>query len=73
MSNLNKDLSLEQQFNLKVFADRVSKLSREEAQELLVELYQQMLYKDNIYKKLFLSQEKEISELLAESLKGITH
>lgn len=73
MSNLNKDLSLEQQFNLKVFADRVSKLSREEAQELLVELYQQMLYKDNIYKKLFLSQEKEISELLAESLKGITN
>lgn len=64
MNDPSTRLSLEQEFNHKVFADRVKHLSREQAQELLIELHKQMLYKDKIYKELFLSQEREIANSL---------
>ncbi|MGK7927714.1 MAG: NblA/ycf18 family protein [Spirulina sp.] len=50
--NPPNQLSLEQEFNLKKFSDRVQNLSREQAQELLVELSRQMMIKENLYKQL---------------------
>ena len=64
MNRLENSLSVEQEFNHKVFASRVKQLSREEAQELLVQMHKQMLYKENLYKELFISQEKDIVDSL---------
>ena len=64
MERLENSLSLEQELNHRVFSDRVQQLSREDAQELLVQMHKQMLYKDNIYKELFLNQEKDIVDAL---------
>ncbi len=64
MDRLENSLSIEQEFNHKIFSDRVKELSREEAQELLVQMHKQMLYKDNVYKELFLSQERDIIDAL---------
>ena len=64
MNKSSVELSLEQEFNHKLFAERVKQLSREQAQELLIELHRQMLYKDNVYRELFLSQERDIADSL---------
>lgn len=64
MDSLNNSLSLEQQLNHRIFSDRVESLSRAEAQELLIQMHKQMMFKDNLYKELFLSQEKDIVETL---------
>lgn len=64
MESLDNSLSLEQEFNHRSFSDRVKQLNREEAQELLIQMHKQMLYKDNIYKELILSQEKDIVDML---------
>ncbi len=64
MDSLNNSLSLEQQLNHRIFSDRVKSLSRAEAQELLIQMHKQMMFKDNLYKELFLSQEKDIVETL---------
>ncbi len=53
-------LSLEQQFNLRTFADKVKTLSREESHEFLVNLYEHMIKKEEMYKH-FLKQEWGIS------------
>ncbi|WP_088240638.1 NblA/ycf18 family protein [Calothrix rhizosoleniae] len=44
--------SLEQDFNLRLFADQVQTLSLEQAQDLSIELYRQMMLKDNMYEEL---------------------
>jgi hypothetical protein len=44
------DLSLEQQFNIRSFESQVSKMNREQAQDFLVQLYRQMIMKENMYK-----------------------
>lgn len=51
--NVNQptQLSLEQEFNLRSFASQVEKMSREQAQEFLVMLHEQMLLKDAMYKQ----------------------
>lgn len=64
MDKLENKLSIEQEFKHRVFASRVKELSREEAQILLVQLHEQMLHKDNIYKQLILNQEKDIVDSL---------
>lgn len=64
MDRLENKLSVEQEFNHRIFADRVRELSREESQDLLIQLHEQMLHKDNIYKQLILSQEKDIVDSL---------
>ena len=64
MDQLKDNLSVEQEFSHKIFCDRVKQLSREQAQDLLMQMHQQMLFKDNIYRDLFLSQEKEIVDSL---------
>ena len=64
MDHLKANLSVEQEFSHKIFCDRVKQLSCEQAQELLMQMHQQMLFKDNLYRDLFLSQEKEIVDSL---------
>ena len=64
MDKLQNNLSLEQELNHRVFSDRVKQLTREEAQELLVQMHKQMMFKENIYKELFVSQEKDIVDSL---------
>ncbi|NCO73655.1 MAG: phycobilisome degradation protein NblA [Cyanobacteria bacterium] len=45
-------LSLEQQFKLEVLKDQVKRLSQEQAQEYLMEVFRQMMVKDNLMKQL---------------------
>jgi len=46
------ELSLEQQFKLEVLKDQVKRLSQEQAQEYLMEVFRQMMVKDNLMKQL---------------------
>ena len=50
--NYSEQLSLEQKFELRIFADQVRTLSPEQAQDLSLELYRQMMLKDNLYQEL---------------------
>jgi hypothetical protein len=43
------ELSLEQEFHLKSFADQVQRMSREQAQEFLIMLHQQMMMRETMY------------------------
>lgn len=45
------ELSLEQEFSLRSFADQVERMSREQAQEFLVNLHKQMLIKETLYQQ----------------------
>jgi hypothetical protein len=54
--NQPMELSLEQQFSIRSFADQVQHMSREQAQEFLLMLYQQMMLKEAMYLH-FLKQE----------------
>ncbi|HEY9596768.1 MAG TPA: NblA/ycf18 family protein [Cyanophyceae cyanobacterium] len=54
--NQPMELSLEQQFSIRSFADQVQHMSREQAQEFLLMLYQQMMIKEAMYLH-FLKQE----------------
>jgi hypothetical protein len=45
-------LTIEQQFNMKVYQDQVKNLSAEQAQEMLLELMRQMMVKDNVIRHL---------------------
>lgn len=64
MDKLEQSLSVEQKFSHRIFSDRVQQLSPQEAQDLLVQMHKHILYKDNLYKELFLSQEKDIVDSL---------
>lgn len=44
-------LSLEQKFNIRSFETQVQKMSREQAQDFLIKLYEQMIIRDNMYKE----------------------
>ena len=50
--NHPEKLSLEQEFNLRRFADQVRTLTPEQAQDLSLELYRQMMLKDNLYEEI---------------------
>lgn len=43
-------LSLEQQFSIRSFETQVSQMSREQAQDFLIKLYEQMIVRENMYK-----------------------
>lgn len=47
----SEQLSLEQEFNLRKFVNQVKTLSQEQARDLSVELYRQMMLKDNLYEE----------------------
>lgn len=44
-------LTLEQEFNLQSFQTQVEKMSREQAQEFLVKLYEQMMLRETMYQQ----------------------
>ncbi|MCD8487969.1 MAG: NblA/ycf18 family protein [Desertifilum sp.] len=52
MSNPQTQLTLEQQFLIRAFKAQVAMMSREQAQEMLVSLYEQMMVKDATYRRL---------------------
>ncbi|MGL5871634.1 MAG: NblA/ycf18 family protein [Xenococcaceae cyanobacterium] len=45
-------LTMEQEFKLQVLRDQVKDLTREQAQEYLLEVFRQMMVKDNLMKNL---------------------
>lgn len=45
------DLSLEQQFSIRSFETQVQQMSREQAQDFLIKLYEQMIVRENMYKQ----------------------
>ncbi|HEY9824360.1 MAG TPA: NblA/ycf18 family protein [Stenomitos sp.] len=50
------ELSLEQQFNVRAFAEQVKDLTQEQAQSFLVDMYRQMVVKEALYKSLLKQQ-----------------
>ncbi len=46
------ELTVEQQFKLQVLRKQVQNLKREEAQEYLIEVFRQMMVKDNLVQHL---------------------
>jgi outer membrane lipopolysaccharide assembly protein LptE/RlpB len=44
------ELTLEQQFSLRSFETQVERMSREQAQDFLVKLYEQMMLRESMYK-----------------------
>ena len=50
--NQSTKLSLEQEFSLRSFGDQVQQMSREQAQEFLLKLYEQMMIRDATYQQL---------------------
>jgi hypothetical protein len=52
MNTLALELSLEQQFFLRLYEQQVTKLSQDQAQEFLVEMIRQMMVKDNVIRSL---------------------
>ncbi len=50
------ELSLEQQFSIRSFADQVQQMSREQAQEFLLVLHKQMMIQKTMYQQ-FLKHE----------------
>ena len=50
------ELSLEQQFNLKLYEEQIKGLSQDESHQFLVEVMRQLMVKDNIIKHLMKSQ-----------------
>jgi hypothetical protein len=50
--DLPMTLSLEQQFNLKVYEEQVRQMSAEQSQACLLQVIQQLMVKDNVVKHL---------------------
>ncbi|MGF2037304.1 MAG: NblA/ycf18 family protein [Nostoc sp. CmiVER01] len=50
------ELSLEQEFSLRIFTDLVQQMSREQAQEFLLMLYKQMMIRETTYQELLKHQ-----------------
>ncbi|MBV8885551.1 MAG: NblA/ycf18 family protein [Chroococcidiopsidaceae cyanobacterium CP_BM_RX_35] len=50
--NQSIKLSLEQEFSLRSFADQVQQMSREQAQDFLLKLYEQMMIRETTYQQL---------------------
>lgn len=52
MMELPLNLSMEQNFSLKVYEDQVKSLSQQQAQEYLLEVMRQLMIKDNVIRHL---------------------
>ncbi|AFZ12737.1 Phycobilisome degradation protein nblA [Crinalium epipsammum PCC 9333] len=50
------ELSLEQQFSIRSFETQVEHMSHEQAQQFLVQLYKQMMMREETYKNLLKHQ-----------------
>jgi hypothetical protein len=55
------ELSLEQEFNIHSFRNQVAMMSHEQAQEFLIQLYEQMVMRETMYRH-FLKQEWGLTE-----------
>ena len=64
MDKLKNSLSVEQEFSQRVFSDRIKQLSLEEVQKLLIQMHYQTMLKENLYRELFLNQERDIADIL---------
>jgi Phycobilisome degradation protein nblA len=53
--NFSLELTLEQEFNLKVYEDQVKNMTQEQAQGYLLEILRQVMVKDNLIKHLLAS------------------
>jgi hypothetical protein len=67
--NPRENMPLEQQFELRKFEEQVRHLSREEAQELLVQLRESMLLQANTFKEI-IKESWGIGQDLSEVLGG---
>ncbi|AFY78566.1 Phycobilisome degradation protein nblA [Pleurocapsa sp. PCC 7327] len=52
LMEIPNQLTMEQEFKLRVFKEQVKNLNQNQAQECLIELFRQMMVKDNLYKHL---------------------
>ncbi|MEG4503789.1 NblA/ycf18 family protein [Microcoleus sp. F6_B4] len=52
LTEFTTDLTIEQQFKLKLYADQTQSLSAEEAQILLIEMMRRNMIKDNVIRHL---------------------
>lgn len=50
--NQSTELTLEQEFSLRRFADQVQEMSREQAREFLIEQYRLMMVQEKMYQDL---------------------
>ncbi len=64
--NLPIELSLEQEFSLRSFADQVQHMSREQAQEFLLVLHKQMMVRETTYLELLKNEWKLGSGMTSE-------
>jgi hypothetical protein len=46
------DLTIDQEFSLRLFADQVQQMSREQAQEFLVEQYRTMMIQKTLFQEI---------------------
>ncbi len=53
--NFSLELTLEQEFNLKVYEEQVKNMTQEQAQGYLLEILRQIMVKDNLIKHLITS------------------
>jgi Phycobilisome degradation protein nblA len=53
--NTNPQLSLEQEFSHRSFADQVERMSREQAQEFLIKFHEEMMVRENLYRDMLKS------------------
>jgi Phycobilisome degradation protein nblA len=61
MMNQTNQLTLEQEFNLRHFADQVGRMSHEQAQEFLIEQHRVMMVQETMYRDL-LKQEWKLEQ-----------
>lgn len=59
------ELSLEQEFSLRIFADQVQQMSGEQAKEFLLMLYQQMMMREKTYQELLKQEWKRNSDAVS--------
>lgn len=45
-------LTLEQEFNQRLFTDQVEQMSHEQAQAVLVQLHEEMMIRENLYREI---------------------
>lgn len=50
--DLPLELTMEQQFNMKVYEDQVKQMSADQAQEFLLQTMRQLMIKDNVIRHL---------------------
>lgn len=65
--NQNKNISLEQEFQVQSFARKVDTISKEEAKELLVDLYKSSIIRENLFREIIKESwgiNKDITEAL---------